>query len=185
MKKILIAIKNNFTLEIYSEVFKEKDFEVFSARDGKEALDLVKEEKPNIILADVDLSEIGGFELLETLRKDPTTQKIPVIIFTQIEKKLNRAKAIELEAKDFITATEDTPLEIIRRVKIALGEQKSYRISILKDLHDSRELITDLGCSDNFKCPKCGSDLLLYLIRDLSKGEKHFILSIVCSKCNK
>lgn len=185
MKKILIAIKNAFVRETYSEVFKEKDFKVFSAQNGKEALDLVKKEKPDIILADVGLPEIGGFELLETLKKDPTTQKIPVIIFAQIGKKLNRTKAMELEAKDFITSAECTPLEVIRRVKIALGEQRSYRISMLKHMHDGKELITDLGHSYDFKCPECGSDLLLYLIRDLSKGEKHFILSVVCPECNK
>lgn len=185
MKEILIAIKNDFVRETYSEVFREKEFKVFSTKDGKEALDLVKKEKPDIILADVGLSEIGGFELLETLKKDPTTQKIPVIIFAQIGKKLNRAKAMELEAKDFITSAECTPLEVIRRVKIALGEQRSYRISMMKHLHDGKELIVDLGYSYDFKCPECSSDLLLYLIRDLSKSEKHFILSIVCPECNK
>lgn len=185
MKKILIAIKNSFIVETYLEVFEEKDFEVFSAKNGKEALDLVKKEKPDIILADIDLPEMGGFELLETMKKDPITQKIPVIIFTQIEKRLNRTKAMELEAKDFITAAEQTPLEVIRRVKIALGEQRSYRISMLKDLHDGRELIADLGYSHDFKCPKCGSDLLLSLIRDLSKSEKHFILSVICPECNR
>lgn len=183
--KILIAIDNDFIRETYSEVFKTENFEVLETKKGKEALVLSKEEKPDIILVDIGLSEIGGFELLKTLKEETSTKKIPVIIFAQFEKKEDREKAMELEAKDFIAAASVSPTEVIRKVKIALGEQRSYRISMLKDLHDARELITDLGYSDDFKCPKCGSDLLLCLIRDLSKGEKYFILSVICPECNK
>ena len=185
MKKILIAINNDFIRETYSEVFKRENFEVLKTKKGKEALVLSKEEKPDIILADIGLSEMGGFELLKTLKEKISTEKIPVIIFAQFEKKEDRGKAMELEANDFITAANVSPAEVIRKVKIALGEQKSYRISMLKDLYDAEKLITDLGYSYDFKCPKCGSDLLLCLIRDLSKGEKYFILSVICPKCNK
>jgi len=183
--KVLIAIDNDFIRETYLEVFKTENFEVLETKKGKEALVLSKEEKPDIVLADIGLSEMGGFELLKTLKEETSTEKIPVIIFAQFEKKDDRGKAMELEAKDFIAAASVSPAEVIRKVKIALGEQRSYRISMLKDLHDARELITDLGYSDDFKCPKCGSDLLLCLIRDLSKGEKYFILSVICPECNK
>jgi len=176
-KKILIAIADSFIRDTYSEVLKNENFTVLNVDETEAAKDLALKEKPDIIIADINL---GGFELLENLK----SEKIPIIIFSQLEKKGDRDKAMELEAKDFITATEATPLEVIRRIKIVIGEQKSYRISILKDEHDAKKLITDLGCK-NFKCSECGSDLLLYLIRDLSAGEKHFILSAFCPKCNK
>ncbi len=185
MKKILIAIKDDFMRETYLEVFQKEGFTVLKTDKGKTAKDLAVKEKPDIILADIGLSEIGGFELLKTLKEETSTEKIPVIIFAQFEKKEDRIKAIELEAKDLIAAASVSPAEVVRKVKIALGEQRSYRISILKDLHDARELITDLGYSYDFKCPKCGSDLSLCLIRDLSKGEKYFILSVICPECNK
>jgi len=185
MKKILIAIKNDFIRETYSEVFKTENFEVLETKKGKEALALSKEEKPDIILADIGLSEIGGFELLKTLKEETSTEKIPVIIFAQFEKKEDRRKAMKLEAKNFIAAASVSPTEVIRRVKIALGEQKSYRIFPQKNLYDAKELITDLGYTYDFKCPECGNDLVFCLIRDLSKGEKYFILSVICPECNK
>jgi len=185
MKKILIAINNDFVRETYLEVFKIENFDVLVAKKGKEALTLTKDELPDIILADIDLPEIGGFQLLETLKKEASTKAIPVIIFVQIEKKKDRMKAIELEAKDFISAANVTPAEAVRRVKIALGEQRSYRIFPQKNLYNAKELITDLGYTYDFKCPECGNDLVFYLIRDLSKGEKYFILSIICPECNK
>ena len=133
MKKIIIAIKNDFIREAYSGVFQEKGFSVFETKDGRDALLLVAKEKPDIIIADVNLIGMGGLEVLKTLRQEEG-QKIPVIIFTQIERKEEKTKAIDLEAKDFIVATNVTPLEVVRKVKIALGEQKSYLVSIQKNL---------------------------------------------------
>ena len=185
MKKILIAIDNEFTRETYIEVFKSENFEVLSAKNGKEAFNLAKDELPDIVLADIALSKMGGFELLQAIRKEPSTRIIPVIIFTQIERKKDRMKAIELEAKDFVSSATVTPAEVVRRVRIALGEQKTYRIFPQKHLYDAKELITDLGYTYDFKCPDCGNDLVFHLIRDLSKGKKYFILSVICPKCNK
>jgi len=185
MKKILIAINNEFIRETYSEVFKEDNFEVFTARKGEEAIDLAKSELPDIIIADIELSKIGGFKLIKILRENDSTKKIPVIIFCQIEKEEDRAKAMKLEVKDFITAVVITPIEVVRRVKIALGEQKSYRIFPQKNLYNAKELITDLGYTYDFKCSECGKDLVFYLIRDLSKGEKYFILSVICPECGR
>jgi len=181
MKKILIAIKDAFNRDVYSEVFEKEGFIVLNIDKGENVVDLAKKEKPDIAIIDINLPGIGGFKLLEVLK----AEKIPVIIFTQLEKKGDRKKAMELEAKDFIAASEVTPFEVIRRIKIAIGEQKSYRISISKDLHDAKKLIADLGYKSDFKCSDCGSDLLLCLIRDLSRGEKYFILSSYCPKCNK
>ncbi len=185
MKKILIAIDNDFVRETYSEVFKEDNFEALATKKGKEAIDLAKSELPDIIIADIALSEIGGFKLIETLREEDLTKEIPVIIFSQIEKEKDRARAMELEAKDFITAVAVTPIEAIRRVKIALGEQKSYKIFPTKNLYNAKELITDLGYTYDFKCSECGNDLVFYLIRDLSKGEKYFIVSVICPECGR
>lgn len=183
MKKILIAIKNEFIKEAYSEVFQKENFQVFKTGNGKEALGLANKEKPDIILADIALSELDGFGLLEELKKNVSTQKIPVIIYAQFERKEDKIKAMELEAKDFITAADVTPSETIRRVKITLGGQKSYRIAIQDNVYNAKELIKDLNQNGNSKCPKCGSALVLYLIRDLSRGENYYKVSLICSKC--
>lgn len=183
MKKILIAIDNDFIRESYFDVFKGKSFETLATKNGKEAFELAKKEKPDIILADVLLFGIGGFELLKKLKKEESTKEIPVIIFAQLEKKQDRLKAMELEAKDFVTAAKVTPSDVIRRVKIALGEQKTYKIGIRKNFHNAKELIVDSGLNYDLKCPVCGSDLVLYLIRDLSRGERCFIVSFICPEC--
>ena len=124
------------------------------------------------------------FEFLEKVKKDFSTRDIPIIIFSQLERKENRKKAMQMEAKDFIAAASVTPAKLLRKVKIILGEQKSYRIKISSNSDDIKGLMRDLDYTNpNLKCPKCSSDLKLSLIRDLSIGNNHFIISFVCPDC--
>lgn len=183
MKKILLAIYDDFTRKIYVELFQKERLEVLETNNGKEALNLAIKEIPDIILVDIFLSEIKGFELVGLLRKEAVTQKIPIIIFTQIEKKEDRLKTIELEAKDFIVGTTTPPLDVVLRIKAHLGEQKTYRVLIREEQESVKELLKDLGYSPILKCPRCGSTLLLFLIRDLSKGLNYFKVSFLCPKC--
>lgn len=184
VKKIIIAIKNDFLRQTYFEIFQKEGFLVFKTGNGKEAFNLAKKEKPDIILADVALSELDGFGLMEKLKKEESTQRIPVVVYAQFERKEDKIRAIELEAKDFITAADVTPFETIRRVKIALGEQKSYRVAIQYNLYNAKELVQDLSDTENFQCPKCGTSLILYLIKDLSRGENQYKVSLICPKCS-
>ena len=182
MKKILIAIDDNFIRKVYSKVFADEKLEVLETKSGKEALDLAKKETPDIILADVSLSEMGGLELLESLKKETLTQKIPIIIFTQLEREGDRKKAMELEAKDFILGILTPPPEVLLRVKTHLGEEKTYQLAISKDSKEAKDLAKDLGYNPNLICPKCNTPLHLFLIRDFTKGKNYFKISFICPR---
>ncbi len=186
-KKILIAIKNEFIKNTYLEVLTKAGFLVKELEGldlEKDVLDKMEKEKIDLLLLD---AELGGLDILNSLRSSEIGKNnLPkIVIFSQIYKEEYKNQAIELEAKDYVAATNITPAELVRRVKILLGEQRSYLISINKTSYDAKDLIVDLGYDYNFKCPVCGSDMVLYLIRDLSKGEKNFIVSAICPVCKK
>lgn len=183
MKKILIAIGDNFVRRIYSEVFIAEKFEVLDAKNGKEALDLAKREAPDMILADISLTETSGLELLGILKGDVLTQKIPVIIFTQSEREGDRRKAVELEAKDFVVGVFNSPAEVVLRVKAHFGEEKSYKLAIDRNAKDAKELAMDLKYNPELICPNCKTPVQISLMRDLSKGKNYFKVSFVCPKC--
>ena len=186
MKKILIAIDNDFARNTYVEIFKIEKFNVLEAKDGEKALNLIKKEKPDVILIDIFLSKIGGFEILEQVKKENSLKDIPVVIFSRYVRKQNKEKAMKLEAKDFIGGASVSPNQVIRKIKIVLGEQKSYRIKISDEtdnINIVKGLMCDLGYAPNMKCPKCGSKFVICLIRNLSVGKNNFILSFVCPKC--
>ncbi|MDD2731711.1 MAG: response regulator [Candidatus Pacebacteria bacterium] len=177
-KRIIIGINNDSIRDSYSDVFK-KDFKIFAAKDGIKLIDLAKKQKPDLVIADISLSHKGGFEILKELNK----KKIPIVIFAPYEKEEERKKAIELEAKDFVSPDQTSPFELLRKVKIILGQQKSYRLNLMADSDNIKKLMKDLGYKPKLKCDKCNSDIILYLIRDFSKGESHFIVSFICPKC--
>ena len=184
MKKILIAIKDDLTREIYSETFIKENYSVLETKSGKEALAIIQEGKPDIVLADAALPELDGFDLLTLLRKASMSQKLPIIIFAQFEKREDRLRAIELEAKDFIVGTANTPRDVLLRVKIHLGEEETHRIHIgEKNTEEAKQIARSLGYAPNLNCPRCENELILFLIRDLSKGQNYFKLSLICPNC--
>ena len=184
MKKILIAINNDFTRKAYSEVFSNEKFKVLKVKNGKEALNLAIEERPDIILADISLSEMGGFELLKSLKEETSTKGIPVIIFSQLEKEEDENKAMKLEAKDFIVGARTSLRDVVRRIKVHLGREKTYRLPIAENLSQvAKELAGDLGYVPTLRCPNCDTSFILLLTRDLSKGEDYFKASFICPKC--
>jgi len=183
MRKIILGINNDFLRETYYQVFLEKGFEVLKTKSGEEVSGWMKTENPDAALIDVQLSEKGGFDILKENKEGKNGKKIPIIIFSDLEKKNERTRAMELEANGFIAAATTVPEETVRHVKIVLGEQKSYRLAINKKLHNAKEIIADFGYNYDLKCPSCGSDLVLNLIRDLSRGEDCFKVSFMCPDC--
>ena len=106
-------------------------YEIVTAQNGKEALEMVKSEKPDIILLDVMMPIMNGYELCEKLKSQSPSQFIPVIMVTALAGRNDRIKGINAGADDFLTKPVDK-LELITRVKSLLR---------IKQLHD--ELVAE------------------------------------------
>jgi DNA-binding response OmpR family regulator len=184
MPKILLAIYDDILRGAYKKVFEEEKFEVLETNNGIKAIDLIFDKKPDIVLADVFLLGKNGFEILDILKVNKLDRKIPVLIFSEVGREAERIKAMELGARDFIVGSLTLPKELVAKVKIHLGFQKSYEILIdEKNLKVARELRVDMGYNPDFKCPRCGIPMVLFLIRDLSKGKDYFKISFSCPAC--
>ena len=185
MKKILIVAKDDFTEQLYSNIFSEEGFETITTQSGQEALTLVKQKKPDAVLTNINLKDISGFDLLKNLQANAETKRIPVVIFTNFEKAGDKQKAVELEAKDFIISAKVTPRDIVLRMRTLLGEEKTYQIPIENKSDDLIELSRDLGYKGSLTCMKCGAPLEMYLMRDFRRGEDYFKISFICPRCSR
>lgn len=96
--------------------------EVISALDGEIGLRLAKEKKPDLILLDLILPKIHGFDVLKKLKEDKETQGIPVIILTNLEGIGDVDKALELGATTYLVKAQYTLEEMVKKIKKALGE---------------------------------------------------------------
>lgn len=121
--KILIIDDDPFLSEIYSLKFKLSGFEVFTAVNGEKALEAVKGNIPEIILLDLVMPKMDGFETLAALRKIPELDKTSIIVFSNLGQKEDVDRGYRLGANDYIIKTRFTPSEVVGKVREMISKQ--------------------------------------------------------------
>lgn len=106
---------------LYKNAFTYEGFEVSVAMDGEEALELVKSEKPDLILTDTMMPKIDGLELLKKLKSKAATKKIPVIVMSNLANEEDVQAALKAGAVRHISKKEFGPKEVVSEVKGVLG----------------------------------------------------------------
>jgi len=120
MQKILIIEDDRFLRELISKKLTKEGFEVSEAIDGEEGIKKIKSEKPDLILLDLILPGIDGFEVLSKMKDDPTVSSIPVIILSNLGQKEDVEKGLKLGAVDYLIKAHFTPGEIIEKIRANL-----------------------------------------------------------------
>lgn len=115
--KILVVEDEDFLLDLYETKLEQSSYEVIKATDGAQGLSLAQLELPSLILLDILMPKVDGYEMLKKLKKDKKTKNIPVIIFSNLSQKEEIEKGLKLGAKDFIIKTSVTPTEMITKVR--------------------------------------------------------------------
>ncbi|NET35519.1 MAG: response regulator [Cyanothece sp. SIO1E1] len=116
---ILVVDDTPANLAVISEALTDADFEVATATDGERALKQIQYELPDLILLDVMMPGIDGFQTCQQLKKNPASQDIPVIFMTAVSDIASKAKAFELGAVDYITKPFQEE-EILARIRTHL-----------------------------------------------------------------
>jgi DNA-binding response OmpR family regulator len=120
MKKILIIEDDKFLRELISRKLSGEGFGVAEAVDGEEGVKKIKEENPDLVLLDLILPGIDGFEVLSKAKEDPKTSSIPIIILSNLGQKEEIEKGLKLGAVDYLIKAHFTPGEIIEKIKNVL-----------------------------------------------------------------
>ncbi|MCD6410732.1 response regulator [bacterium] len=115
-KKILIIEDEEILLDLLREKLRALGFKVFTASDGEAGLAAIREINPDLILLDIVMPKMGGFEVMEEMQKDPSIKDIPVIIISNSGQPVELDKAKQLGAKDWLIKTEFDPKEVISKV---------------------------------------------------------------------
>jgi DNA-binding response OmpR family regulator len=121
MRHILLADDDATTIIMISAILKHFGFECEIAHDGVQALDIARKKKPDLVLLDVSMPKMNGFEALAALRKDSATRDMPVVLVSAHRDETDVVKGFSLGANDYITKP-FTPGELMARINRVLQE---------------------------------------------------------------
>ena len=119
-KNILIVEDDKFLRELIVQKVTKDGFNASEAVDGEEGIKKIREEKPDMVLLDLILPSIDGFEVLSLIRQDPGLSSIPVIILSNLGQKEDIERGMKLGATDYLVKAHFTPGEIIEKIKAYL-----------------------------------------------------------------
>ncbi|MDD5748394.1 MAG: response regulator [Actinomycetota bacterium] len=117
--KVLIADDDYNLRQLIKETLPKHKYDVCQASDGEETLDIIKNLRPDIVLLDVMMPGIDGFQVCQQMRKNPQTRNIPIIMLTAKTQLNDKLEGIEAGADDYITKPFD-PLELLARIEMHL-----------------------------------------------------------------
>jgi len=124
MKKILVVDDEKDVLSLVRRVLIRGGFEVITASDGKEGLAKVYSEAPDLMILDINMPVMDGWEVCRKIRGDPLYKHLPIIMLTVKRTKKDQLKGLDLGGDEYITKP-FSPTELIARVKTVLQRASS------------------------------------------------------------
>jgi len=120
MKKILFVEDESALQKTFGETLRQRGYDVISALDGEAGLRMAKIKKPDLILLDLILPKMSGFEVLKKIKEDKEIKDIPVIVLTNLEQMEDVDRVIALGATTYLVKTKYTLDEVVEKIKKAL-----------------------------------------------------------------
>ena len=117
MKKILLIEDNEELSKMYQVELSQAGYKVDSAYTGREGLNLLKQSKPDLILLDILLPKMDGFDLLRKIKKDKETANIPVVLLTNLNDPEDKELGLKLGATGYWVKAHYTPKQVVEKVQ--------------------------------------------------------------------
>lgn len=115
MKKVLIVDDDAVTRRLLSEVLLQNGYEVITAKDGIDAINVVRQENPALVVLDIMMPHVNGYDVCRTMRNDPGCKGIPVIFLTSRDQELDGA-LMQLMGIDYLHKT-CKPVDLLAKIE--------------------------------------------------------------------
>jgi len=149
---VLVVDDSRVNRTLLRGILAHEGFEVYEAADGEEGIAKAVEDSPGLILLDIDMPILDGFEVCGVLKKDPRTSDVPIVFLSSLDQAAQKVRGLELGASDYVTKPFDRG-EVLERVKTQLRlsrltrslqeanrELVKQRASLDEDLHAAAEI---------------------------------------------
>jgi DNA-binding response OmpR family regulator len=191
--KILIIEDEPGFRTIYKDFLESEGYEVVEAADGEKGLMLIKAEQPDLVLLDIVVPNLNGFEILKKVREEMETKDIPIIIFSVLGDKETIKKGLELGANDFAVKGFYSPGEMLSKIRALLTKSDirkhiaTYQLEFHEGRADAAKLQHDMGFTKLFACPHCDQQAMRFeMTPDYARMDGHwFVGHFVCPQCKR
>jgi CheY-like chemotaxis protein len=129
-QKILLVDDDPTFVRLYSAVFKAQNIDFSIAANGAEAIQKAVAEKPSLILLDIMLPDLNGFDVLKKLKQDEQTSNITVWVITNLAEQLNMETAKSLGAKDYLVKASYTPNQVVEKIKTFFQDSRNKPLQV-------------------------------------------------------
>ena len=114
---VLIIEDDSYISDMYRIKLESENFKVAIAGDGIVGIKMLEKEKPDIVLLDVVMPKVDGFNVLKMIKKNQALKEIPVVLLTNLSQKENVERGFELGADSYIIKAHFTPSEVVEKIK--------------------------------------------------------------------
>jgi two-component system alkaline phosphatase synthesis response regulator PhoP len=124
--KILVVDDEIYIVHILDFSLGMEGYDVVTALDGEQALDKLKSEKPDLIVLDIMMPKLDGYEVCKAIKSDPATKQIPVILLSAKGRNVDQKMGFDVGADDYITKP-FSPRKLVERINQLLGQSVTER----------------------------------------------------------
>jgi DNA-binding response OmpR family regulator len=193
MKGTILLVEDSATFRrTYKSVIQDAGFDVIEAVDGESGLWLATTAKPSLVVLDLLLPKMSGFDVLKQIRSAPATRDLPVIILSLLGDKVDIQKGLDLGANDYTVKGFHSPREVVRKIENVLADRArarsltTYRLFLAEGREDAAKLQQEIGLTGGFQCGACAAGMCLHLVPDYTRTDGHwFAAQLVCPGCKR
>jgi CheY-like chemotaxis protein len=125
-KKILVAEDDLFLRRAVASILRRNGFDVVTASDGAEAIARIRDERPDLVLLDLVMPKMHGFEVVSAAKRDATTAEIPIVVLSNLGRDADLQRCRDLGAVDYLVKAElslDALVDYVRRATSRCAER--------------------------------------------------------------
>ena len=126
--KILVVDDEIYIVHILDFSLGMEGYEVVTALDGEQALHKVKSDKPDLVVLDIMMPKLDGYETCKILKTDPETKNIPVILLSAKGRNVDQKMGFQVGADDYITKP-FSPRKLVERINMILGQPSTQQLA--------------------------------------------------------
>jgi len=173
MKKIILIEDNREMRENTAEILELANYKVFTAKNGKDGVELTQKEKPDLIICDIMMPVLDGYGVLHLLAKNPDTAGIPFIFLTAKAERGDFRKGMEMGADDYVTKPFDD-IELLNAIESRLKKSELMRKEFSKDIVGLNEFIASAKGIEDLKKLSEERDIHTYRKKEIVYDEGNY-----------